>query len=530
MEKWRFVLFYNYCCGIIKKITLFVFIEVFLFIFPSLVSAAPLIVHPTNPRYFSDGSGRAIYLTSAYTGKNLQDIYQGGQLYEWDRYLDYLKSHNLNLVKFVIRERGMDSLVVGNWINPTIYQRTGPGLAVDGGLKYDLTKLNQAFFDRLRSRVQDSSSRGLYVVVMFFNGFDVHCFDEARCYWETSPFKSDNNINGINGDVNHDGRGRDTQSLPLPPGIEAIQRTRIRKIIDTVNGFDNVIYEVCNEAEGGSDRWQEWVMAEVRTYQSTKPKQHLIGMSWQYPNGDISSLWNSSADWISPGGSSYKTNPPVANGNKIIVHDNDHTGYTSLEPEHVWKTFTRGMHPVSIETWDSTFGLYRTAVHRAMQQTQNYAQKMDLASMVPSNSSSHCSTRYCLRNPGQEYLIYQPGSGSFQVNLAANQYLAEWLNPGTGDFYNGGFVDGGSTLTLTPPFSGQAILYLKSTSSPTPIPSGCPTRSDGDLNCDGLVNILDLVLVGANFGTSSTQGDVNGDGLVNIFDLVLVGSNFGKTL
>ena len=44
-----------------------------------------------------------------------------------------------------------------------------------------------------------------------------------------------------------------------------------------------------------------------------------------------------------------------------------------------------------------------------------------------------------------------------------------------------------------------------------------------DVNGDGLVNILDLVLVGSNFGQiDSTTGDVNGDGLVNIADLVLV--------
>ena len=44
-----------------------------------------------------------------------------------------------------------------------------------------------------------------------------------------------------------------------------------------------------------------------------------------------------------------------------------------------------------------------------------------------------------------------------------------------------------------------------------------------DVNGDGLVNILDLVLVGSNFGQQAPRaGDVNGDGVVNIADLVLV--------
>ena len=33
----------------------------------------PLRVHPTNPRYFTDGSGQAVFLTGSHTWGNLQD-------------------------------------------------------------------------------------------------------------------------------------------------------------------------------------------------------------------------------------------------------------------------------------------------------------------------------------------------------------------------------------------------------------------------------------------------------------------------
>ena len=47
-----------------------------------------------------------------------------------------------------------------------------------------------------------------------------------------------------------------------------------------------------------------------------------------------------------------------------------------------------------------------------------------------------------------------------------------------------------------------------------------------DLNRDGAVNILDLILVSQHFGT--TKGDVNGDSTTNIFDLTAISQQFSQ--
>ena len=50
----------------------------------------------------------------------------------------------------------------------------------------------------------------------------------------------------------------------------------------------------------------------------------------------------------------------------------------------------------------------------------------------------------------------------------------------------------------------------------------------GDVNGDGIVNILDLVFVASHFGEAeATNADLNGDGEVNIQDLVMVANGFG---
>ena len=54
----------------------------------------------------------------------------------------------------------------------------------------------------------------------------------------------------------------------------------------------------------------------------------------------------------------------------------------------------------------------------------------------------------------------------------------------------------------------------------------------GDLDCNKMVDILDLILVANSFGKSSgfdIRADPNKDNAVNVYDLVIVGSNFGKT-
>src|SRR5262245_19450205 len=95
----------------------------------------PLKVHPTNPRYFTDGSGQAIFLTGSHTWANFQDI---GVVplprFNWPAYLEMMVRHNHNFMRFwhclqAAYAPWTDGKML---VDPLPYLRTGPGTALDG--------------------------------------------------------------------------------------------------------------------------------------------------------------------------------------------------------------------------------------------------------------------------------------------------------------------------------------------------------------------------------------------------------------
>ena len=150
----------------------------------------------------------------------------------------------------------------------------------------------------------------------------------------------------------------------------------------------------------------------IHSYESGKPKQHPVGMT-SYNDTNNADLFASPADWISPHSSAsekYHTDPPAADGKKVIISDTDHEEGTKTDNRWVWKSFTRGLNTAAIDgklnglSWPPG-----TNIRTALGQTRTYAEKINLASMIPEGDLA--STDYALVNPGSEYLVYAPFGG-----------------------------------------------------------------------------------------------------------------------
>ncbi|MFN6945469.1 MAG: DUF6298 domain-containing protein [Cytophagaceae bacterium] len=427
-----------------------------------------LRIHPINPRYFTDKSGKAIYLTGSHTWYNIHSS-PGGLIptyNDFEKYLDFMQSYGHNFVRLWT---GFSYL----GCEPYPWNRPGPGTAFDGKPKFDMTSFNKGYFDMLRERVLQIQKRGMYCSVMFFGSHNKMKRNFNEVAWH--PFNNINTALAKAFDVNNGYSFFTTH----PEALE-IQRKLVRKFIDELNDMDNLIWEIINEPGGRPEavKWHKEMINYVKLYESTKPKQHLVGMGggWQL----YQQMLSSSADWISPDWDEYHQGGPAGYSEKIVINDTDHLrpwgGAKESEAENmrkwVWKTFLRGNHPIFMDSYDAyvpelnNYGTINHAfngVRNAMGYTRIYANKINLSETVPSDDGYICSTKYCLYKLGSEYLIYQPTSDApFTVNLPGGTYIYEWFNPVIGKVSETGTLTvrvGGEKL-FRAPFSGDAVLYL----------------------------------------------------------------------
>jgi Family of unknown function (DUF6298) len=419
----------------------------------------------SNPRYFVDPSGKAVYLTGSHVWWNLLDqpcpmeglsAPAARPRFDYNRYLEELVRYGHNLVRLWTWEftfRGHDPCSAVVPVLPQPWLRTGPERAPDGLPRFDLTRFDPEYFARLRERVEAAKARGIYVAVMLFEGFGPQFTPGA---WRYHPFQHENNVNDVEADADGDGFGREAYTLQVP-AVTAVQDAYVRKVLETLADLDNVIYEVANESGGYSTDWQLRLIELIRDHEAKLGVRHPVGMTFQNSGGDNSTLWRSAADWISPGWMGYD-NFPLPTGDKVVLSDTDHHCGICGDEAFVWKSFTRGHNVLLMDPLDRDPA--REQARWAMGHTRRLAERIDLIKTRPFRRLS--STKFTLARPGYEYVVYQPLYGPFTVDLrAARRPLAvEWIHPVSGRSLRRGTVVGGAVRRFRPPFGGQAVLYL----------------------------------------------------------------------
>jgi hypothetical protein len=457
-------------------------------------ASAPLVVSPSNPNYFQDATGAPIALCGSHSWNTLQDWGTNGspQTLDFNAFVSFLTAHGHNFTLLWRTELPKFSNLPVTASSPPDFtvslhpwMRTGPGNATDGRPKFDLTKFDQTYFDQLRSRVQALSSAGIYAGVYFFTGEWLKAFRSSS---DGYPFSGPNNINGI-----ADDGALSSITMTAPNAITGYQDAYIRKTIDTLNDLANVLWIVSEEAPSGAAWWNSHVISTARAYEATKPFAHPIG--YAAPDNGDSVLYSSNADWVAP---IARLSPTQTSGTgspvrKVNINDSDHSyigmwnDSAQVNRNYAWENFANGNQVIFMDPYvvyyprenrnlcpspingignapDARWNNFRDNLGYILR----YSRRLNLANVTAQGLLS--STGWCLAQTpavGAEYLVYAPGGGTFTVNLSAmaatRSLSAEWFNPASGAVTAGSPVAAGATRSFTPPFGGDAVLYLVDT-------------------------------------------------------------------
>lgn len=110
------------------------------------------------------------------------------------------------------------------------------------------------------------------------------------------------------------------------------------------------------------------------------------------------------------------------------------------------------------------------------------------------------------------------------VSLQGSDFSAN--TDSTGHFSMAEVDPGAYTIEAAAPGYLKAVCSNKTVSAPATELAAVSLIS-GDLNGDDLIDITDATTIGVDFGNNNLRSDLNDDGAINVLDLIMVANNFG---
>jgi hypothetical protein len=441
-------------------------------------ASEPIRLHPDNPHYFLWRGKPTLLITSTeHYGAVLNRVF------DYKRYLATLQADGLNLTRtfsgaycepvgaFKI-ERNTLAPAEGNLLCPWARSDT-PGYP-NGGNKFDLTKWDPQYFQRLTDFVAEAGKRGVVVEMVLFCPF----YEDAM--WLLSPMNAANNVNGI-------GRLPRTDVYTLKDkDLLAVQDAMVRRVVEALKDFDNVYYEICNEPYFGGVTldWQAHIAQTIVDAESGLANKHLIAQN--IANG--SQKIENPNPHVSIFNFHYATPPMAVAQNHALnrVIGDDETGFAGedrVKPYRLegWDFIVAGGavydnldYSFTVGHEDGTAAINAPGgggqeLRKQLQILARFMQGFDFVRMWPSDSIIRGDlpkgvTVRALAHSGQAYAVYVNGNNlaNLAVELPDGQYKAQWLNTKTGDIERTAFftVERGSQTLQVPAYTDDIALRI----------------------------------------------------------------------
>jgi hypothetical protein len=226
-----------------------------------------------NPRYLEHRGEPTILITSAERHGAVLNLD-----FDFVPYLDELARNRLNLTRIFSGVYVEDGQALGK-SGSTLAPRSGrllapwarsdqPGYA-GGGNKFDLSRWDPAYLQRLRRFLTEAARRRIVVELVLFCPF----YEDSL--WALSPLHPRNNVNGVGARVTD----RKEAYSGKHADLQAVQEALVRKLVRELNGFDDLYFEICNEPYTGAavpSSFQDRIADVIVATEKDLPKRHLI--------------------------------------------------------------------------------------------------------------------------------------------------------------------------------------------------------------------------------------------------------------
>jgi hypothetical protein len=237
----------------------------------------------------------------------------------------------------------------------------------------------------------------------------------------------------------------------------AVQEKMVRKLVDELKEFPNLIYEICNEPYFGGItlEWQEQISKTIVDAEKSFPNKHLI--SQNIGNG-FEKIKNPNP-LVSVFNFHYATPPKAVSLNydlNKVIGENE-TGFNgqkdSTYRKEAWELILTGgglFNNLDYSfTTDHPDGTYQypekqpgggsPAFRKQLSYLKKFMDSFDFVKMKPdttvfSGEISGKNKVFVLSEPGKQYAIYWMGGKQVnpEFNIPAGNYNLEWMNPLTG--------------------------------------------------------------------------------------------------
>jgi hypothetical protein len=393
--------------------------------------------------------------------------------------------------------RRQDAQVVPPFLEQP-WARSNVGTAWDGLPKYDLTKFNAWYFERLKKFADLCDKKG---TILIHNNYMQHALLETDAHYVDFPWRPTNCI-------------QDTQLPDRIPAAKSfydlshdlrreLHQLYIRHCLDVLGRNRNVVFLCSEEYTGPADFMKFWLDTVYQWEDETGCDVH-VGLSatkdvldsimadpsrsrrisvidlryWWYdaegrlqapPGGQdvagrfVSGIRDTTPEQIYRQAREYRgryRRPAIVQG---LVGTR----------QHAWASLMGG---VSLQVGQMSYpdlqdppDYIPLELCHAIQPTYDFIRTrlaQDLSAMRPADAVAESETpTWVLADPNRIYLIYALRGGKFTVDLgkATGRYRAEWFNPRTGEIVRAqrGYVPGGDSTEWQCPDDQDWALLLR---------------------------------------------------------------------